>query len=118
MTLLNSTLLDFIYKTICTPQAGGYYAYKTQFLKHIPIILGSKYTCQRISKLGRTIEERKKESPTTDTTTFENEIDLLVYKLYGLTYEEVKIVDPDIEKIISEEDYNTISAIKIETANA
>jgi len=26
-------------------------------------------------------------------------------KLYELTYEEVKIIDPEIEKIISKEDY-------------
>ena len=35
--LLNSTLLDFIYKKITTPQAGGFYAYKTQFLSKLPI---------------------------------------------------------------------------------
>ena len=29
----------------------------------------------------------------------------MVYKLYKLTYEEVKIIDPEIEKNISEEDY-------------
>ncbi len=29
----------------------------------------------------------------------------MVYKLYNLTYEEVKIIDPDIEKIISEAAY-------------
>ena len=30
-----------------------------------------------------------------DTTSLEKEIDVLVYKLYNLTYAEVKIVDPD-----------------------
>ncbi|GJQ61575.1 MAG: hypothetical protein SCALA702_06280 [Melioribacteraceae bacterium] len=34
-----------------------------------------------------------------------NKIDLIVYKLYNLTYEEVKIVDPGIGEIISEEEY-------------
>ena len=29
----------------------------------------------------------------------------MVYKLYNLTYEEVKIINPEIEKIISKEDY-------------
>jgi len=29
----------------------------------------------------------------------------MVYKLYNLTYEEVKIIDPEIEKIISKEEY-------------
>ena len=30
-----------------------------------------------------------------DTTDLENQIDVMVYKLYELTYEEVKIVDPE-----------------------
>jgi len=29
----------------------------------------------------------------------------MVYKLYNLTYEEIKIVDLEIEKIISQEEY-------------
>ncbi len=39
-----------------------------------------------------------------DTSALEKEIDLLVYKLYGLTYEEVKIVEPAFA--LSEEEYN------------
>jgi len=30
----------------------------------------------------------------------------MVYKLYDLTYEEVEIIDPQIGKIISKEDYD------------
>ena len=38
-----------------------------------------------------------------DTTALENQIDFLVYHLYGLTYDEVLIVDP--ETPISREEY-------------
>lgn len=38
-----------------------------------------------------------------DTTSLENQIDFLVYHLYGLTYDEVLIVDP--ETPISREEY-------------
>lgn len=41
----------------------------------------------------------------TATSQWEKEIDELVYRLYNLTYEEVKIIDPNIEKIISKADY-------------
>lgn len=41
-----------------------------------------------------------------DTSYLENQIDILVYKLYNLTYDEVKIIDPEIEKIISREEYD------------
>jgi hypothetical protein len=36
----------------------------------------------------------------------EDQIDIMIYKLYELTYEEVKVIDPEIEKIISKTDYD------------
>ena len=35
----------------------------------------------------------------------EFQIDLLVYKLYNLTYDEIKIIDPEIEKKISKDEW-------------
>ena len=40
-----------------------------------------------------------------DTTTLEKQIDEMVYKLYGLTYEEVKIIFPEFT--MSEAGYNS-----------
>jgi len=48
----------------------------------------------------------KQQNPNADTSKWEQEIDIIVYKLYELTYNEVKIIDPEIEKIISKENYN------------
>ena len=36
-----------------------------------------------------------------DTTDLENQIDVMVYKLYGLTYDEVKIVAPGFDKVLN-----------------
>jgi hypothetical protein len=38
----------------------------------------------------------KKENPNTDTSNWEQEIDKLVYKLYDLTKEEIKIIEENI----------------------
>jgi len=46
----------------------------------------------------------KQQKAGTDTTVLENQIDLLVYKFYCLTYDEVLIVDP--ETPITREEYN------------
>lgn len=46
-----------------------------------------------------------KPNPAAKTMKFEDQIDIMVYKLYNLTYEDVKIIDPEIEKIISEKDF-------------
>lgn len=46
----------------------------------------------------------KQSDPSADTTVLENEIDFMVYKLYGLTYDEVLVVDP--ETPITREQYD------------
>lgn len=43
------------------------------------------------------------------TKSQENKIDLMTYKLYDLSYDKVKIVDPEIEKIISKKDYENFN---------
>ena len=47
----------------------------------------------------------KKTNPQTNTGTLEYQIDLLVYRLYGLTYDEVLIVDPNTP--ITREEYES-----------
>jgi len=59
----------------------------------------------RIESLVDQILSAKKQNPQADTSELEREIDGLVYKLYNLSYEEGKIIDPEIEKIISKEEY-------------
>lgn len=48
----------------------------------------------------------KKENPQADTREMEQEIDFLVYKLYGLSYDEILIVDPRTP--ITIEEYETM----------
>ena len=52
------------------------------------------------------ILSEKKNNRKTDTTLLERQIDELVYKLYDLTYEEVKVVDPGFW--LSREDYGKV----------
>ncbi|MCQ2303936.1 MAG: BREX-1 system adenine-specific DNA-methyltransferase PglX [Bacteroidales bacterium] len=49
----------------------------------------------RIIQLIDRILSAKKANPQADTKALEDEIDLLVYHLYGLTYDEVLIIDPE-----------------------
>lgn len=48
-----------------------------------------------IDGLVISIISTKQADPTTETSQQERAIDLMVYKLYGLTYDEVKVVDPE-----------------------
>lgn len=57
------------------------------------------------AKIKKTLTDyhSKHADPTADTSKEERTIDLMVYKLYGLTYDEVMVVDP--ETTITEEEY-------------
>ena len=49
----------------------------------------------------------KKCDPKADTNALEKEIDQLVYKLYSLTYQEIKIIDPEFD--LTEQEYKAIT---------
>ena len=48
---------------------------------------------KKIETIAKKIHNIKKQNPQTNTTDLENQIDQLVYQLYGLTEEEIKIVE-------------------------
>ena len=61
-------------------------------INYLPI--ETKVDITPIANLVNKIIELKESNPLNDTTILETEIDRLVYKLNGLTYDEVLIVDP------------------------
>lgn len=97
--LLNSKLILFFYGNITQTIRGGYYRFIRQYLEQIPMVESSSLE----SKVDQ-ILALKKEDAAADTSALEREIDVMVYKLYQLTYEEVKIVDPEFG--LSEGEYN------------
>lgn len=62
-------------------------------------------TDEKIAKSFETLVDKiiSKKEAGEDTTAEERETDLMVYKLYNLTYEEVKIIEPEFE--LSKEEY-------------
>lgn len=74
-----------------------------RYWKKIPLSypIGNCATC--IKELVSEVIDIKKNDNIADTSALENRIDFLVYHLYGLTYDEVLIVDP--ETPISREEY-------------
>lgn len=62
-------------------------------LQEIPVVLPGEKESEEISELVDKILHRLYESPMADTSSEENEIDRLVYKLYNLTPEEIAIIE-------------------------
>jgi hypothetical protein len=101
--LINSKLMNFIYSFI-NPETGEALAQVKK--KHVELL--PMKTCllsqqQPIIALVDKILAAKKADPRADTGAWEAEIDFLVYKLYGLSYDEVLVVDP--ETGITKEEY-------------
>lgn len=102
--LLNSRLATF-YHFNHSPKAtkGAFPKILVQDIKDFPLPTVSDEQRELIVNLVDRILSTKKANPQMDTREMEQQIDLLVYHLYGLTYEEVLIVDP--ETPITREDY-------------
>ena len=73
-------------------------------LKKVPIPSISNSFKKQIEKLVDKILSLKKQNH--DTTSLEKEIDVLVYHLYELTYDEVQLIDKDFW--LSEGEYNKL----------
>lgn len=91
--LLNSNLIDWYFGFI-GKQKGKMREYFNKPLSMIPIP-NNMCEQQNIADLVDCILKAKETNSSADTKDLENEIDLLVYHLYGLTYDEVLIVDPE-----------------------
>jgi hypothetical protein len=110
--LLNSRLLDTVVKTTSSPFRHGYYAYNKQYIQHLPIRLidfGDPGDRARHDQMVTLVEEmlrlqaehaeaeRHKEDRRHDLQRrieeIDRAIDALVYDLYGLTEEEIRLVE-------------------------
>lgn len=94
LALLNSELFHFLMTLIAFEKTKGTFT-KTRIFHYykLPIKIASK--ARQKLFISRVDEILKRKKANHDTTALEKEIDVLVYKLYELTYEEVKIIDKD-----------------------
>jgi adenine-specific DNA-methyltransferase len=108
--LLNSKLIAFWLKHKGKIQGNNFQIDKEPLLSiPIPFInQNNEIIKDQIASLVDKIILSKQQKPQADTSDLENQIDIMVYKLYDLTYDEVKIIDSEIEKIISQEEYDKI----------
>ena len=96
--ILDSTLINYLFATKFLNLA-----IKAEYLKQLRIPIPSAAILKQLESLVSKVLELKKVNIEADTTSLEYQIDFCVYHLYGLTYDEVLIVDP--ETPISREEY-------------
>ena len=96
LALINSKLLNFYFKNRFTT-----ISLTAAFLGELRIKQINTTEQKPFIALVEKILEVKKLDPTFNTSKWENQIDVMVYHLYNLSYEEAKIIDPEL----SEEEY-------------
>lgn len=103
--ILNSKMIKFYVNEL---MYDGTHFYPNH-MKVLPIKITEMGSQKSIGKIVDKIHSIKNKNKETDTTALEQEIDNLVYKLYELTYDEVKVIDPALS--LSKKEYE---AIKLE----
>jgi len=91
--LFNSTLFKFYYRKTNSQGGDIFPQVRISSVENLPIKLADSKTQEKIEILVDNILSAKKKNPEADTSAIETEIDKLVYQLYGLTEEEIKIVE-------------------------
>ncbi|GAA9253003.1 class I SAM-dependent DNA methyltransferase [Helicobacter pylori] len=96
--LLNSKLITFYFKNFCGGCILGKsgYQYNKHALEKIPIpkiTPQNQELARKITDCAKAILEAKEKDPKANTLELEKEIDALVYQLYNLTAEEIKIIE-------------------------
>ncbi len=75
---------------------GGYFLLSEIYMEKIPIISLKGNERDLFESQVNQILTLKKADPEADTSALETEIDQMVYKLYGLTKEEINIVEESV----------------------
>ena len=97
--IMNSKAINFWYCNKYRMPTIGIYELESIPIKELAVKSQNSF----IAIVDTIIKAKKTDQ--INTKQFEDQIDIMVYKLYNLTYKEIKIIDPNIEQIISKDDY-------------
>ncbi|MFA6287542.1 MAG: Eco57I restriction-modification methylase domain-containing protein [Opitutaceae bacterium] len=115
LALLNSRILGWIIAQTATQMRGGYYSFEARFIRSLPIIKPDKKTSDKILSAVDTLISLHRVQAATQTphekdalanqiTATDRQIDALVYQLYGLTPEEIALVEKTTSKAVTHDE--------------
>ena len=97
LALLNSKLLDFYYKKkFSTKKEEAFPEIQTYLYEQLPLPIVNQEQQNKVISIVDTILQLKRGNNNADTSSLENEINVIVYDLYGLTDAEIKIIEQSI----------------------
>ena len=95
LSVLNSKTIKFYLKSIANTSGVGTTRWINTYVKDFPIARNPEIEVQLIELVNEILNIMQKNLKA-DTSSLEQEIDQIVYDLYGLTEEEIKIVEGDV----------------------
>ena len=90
---INSKVMQFYYRVNYRSETNLFPKIRIKQAKLLPINNASHQVQEMLAEIIDSIVKRKHINPSADTSALESEIDRLVYQLYGLTEDEIKIVE-------------------------
>jgi hypothetical protein len=91
--LLNSQTVEWFYSNVSNKVRGGYLRAFSDYMKQIPIPAATPEQQKPVERLVERILSAKKQDAGADVSALEREIDQRVYALYGLTEDEIRLVE-------------------------
>ena len=76
---------------------GGDYHIVPEHIRNIPIAFASEEIQKTVAEIVENIITLKQNNSNIDTSELENSIDKIVYQLYGLTEEEIRVVERECQ---------------------
>jgi serine phosphatase RsbU (regulator of sigma subunit) len=89
--ILNSNITKYIVTQSAATRQGGFLEFKPMYIEKVPI--PEKDRERRIEEYVNSILSKLQENPDEDVIELEHKINEQVYRLYGLTEEEIRIVE-------------------------
>ncbi|MBA4276735.1 DUF559 domain-containing protein [Flavobacterium sp.] len=93
LAILNSKMINYFFQSFKEEEGRAFAQVKTVDIKNLPFVIPNETLQIELAALVNQILKLKSQDNSVDTKDLENEIDQLVYQLYDLTEEEIKIVE-------------------------
>jgi len=98
LAVLNSSVSWWITRQSFASKQGGFYEFKPMYVSAFPIPPATPHQQAELEKLVEKIIAAKKSDLAADVSALEQEINERVYRFYGLTKEEIRIVAGSVGK--------------------
>ena len=99
LSVLNAKLADYYIRSLGVTRNGGYFEYKPMFVEKLPIPIIPSERQLPFELMSESVLSCKTKK--LETHYYESQIDLMVYRLYELSYSEAKLIDPDLDSVLA-----------------